>query len=133
MNVSTRQRPLGPLIRREEDDSSRSSNLVERPFERDEEPFYAADDRTAEYNTNTFSRGEKPAATPSLQQTTRRSTGAHLKNARHHLDMFIKETSGALALKDRSGMSEFQRSHLTKIVTFIQALADRYDQVMVKR
>lgn len=94
--------------------------LVERPFERDDE----WQERTREYDVRTFF-----APAPDAD---RRSTVQMLKDARVGLDLFLGDASVALMVGHRD-LTEHQRVHLTKIVTFIDALASRLDQVMKQR
>ena len=55
-----------------------------------------------------------------------------LKDARIGLDLFLNESSVALMVGHHD-LTEFQRGHLTRIVTFIEALSDRLDRVMAKK
>jgi hypothetical protein len=96
-------------------DSTR--HLVERPFEQDDDWR----ENTAVYDARAF--------VPAPSDADRRSTVQTLKDARVGLDLFIGEASVALTAGHRD-LTELQRVHLTKIVTFIEALSDRFDRVM---
>ena len=100
-----------------------TENLTERPFDVDD--GWDWEDRTREYDTRAFL--PHPVGTADS-----RTTGQMLKDARVGLDLFLNEASVALMVGHRD-LTDFQRAHLTKIVTFIEALSGRLDRVMKNR
>lgn len=95
-----------------------TAHLVERPFERDDDEWQ---ERTREYDVRAF--------VPTLASADRRTTVQMLKDARVGLDLFLGDASVALMVGHRD-LTEHQRTHLTKIVTFIEALSTRFDRIM---
>lgn len=55
-----------------------------------------------------------------------KSTSEHLSDARIGLDLFLNEANQAL---QRSDLTNDQRIHIARIVTFVQSLTDRFDTV----
>lgn len=117
-------------------DAPEGSNLIERPFELDQaivEPDdeqlldeTSSEGRTREYNAEELiSRAERPGTI----RPKRHTSGFHAVGALSGLDVFIKETSTMLATAGDE-LSDTQRAHLSKILTFVQALSDRYERVM---
>lgn len=109
-------RPVDPI----DELLERSARIVEAPLEIDCE----WEEVTREYDTRAFTAGQPPSS-----PADPRTTVELLKDARIGLDLFLNESSVAL-LTGRSDLTEHQRMHLEKIVTFIQALGDRFDRVM---
>lgn len=98
-----------------------TANLVEKPFDVDDD----WGEVTREYDLRAFE--PKPVSTADS-----RSTVQMLKDGRVGLDLFLNEASVALIVGHQD-LTEFQRGHLTRIVTYIQALTDRLDKVMAKK
>lgn len=113
--------PVSQADRQVDDLLASTSNLVETPFDVDDD----WGEVTREYDVRAFE--PKAASTADA-----RSTVQMLKDARVGLDLFLNEASVAL-LVGHSDLTEFQRGHLTRIVTFIEALTERLDRVMVKK
>lgn len=109
--------PVDPI----DDLLERSRHLVEAPFNVDCE----WEEVTREYDTRAFSQELAPNSSPA----DGRSTHEMLKDARIGLDLFLNESTVAL-LTGRADLTEHQRMHLEKIVTFMQALGDRFDRIM---
>lgn len=98
-----------------------TANLTERPFEDDDDWREV----TRPYDLKGFE--PRPIGT-----TDRRSTVQMLKDGKVGLDLFLNETSVALIV-GHADLTDFQRAHITKILTFVEALSARLDQVMAKK
>lgn len=98
-----------------------TANLTERPFDVDE----GWEEVTREYDVHAFE--PRPVGT-----ADRRSTVQMLKDAKVGLDLFLNEASVALIV-GHADLTDFQRAHITRIVTYIEALTDRLDRVMTKK
>lgn len=130
--MDTRPQPFKPMSPEQaqavDDLLASPANLTERPF--GEIPVEVDDDdwreRTQEYDARAFAFGQHPVGSRDA-----RSTRQMLADARFGLDVFLNEASVALMV-GHSDMTDEQRAHLTKIVTFIEALGDRFDRVTRK-
>lgn len=98
-----------------------TENLTERPFARDED----WEEVTREYDLKAFE--PRPIGT-----ADRRSTVQMLKDGKVGLDLFLNETSVALIV-GHADLTDFQRAHITKILTFVEALSARLDRVMTQK
>lgn len=113
--------PISPADAQVDELLASTANLVERPFDVDE----GWEEVTREYDLRAFE--PRPVGVADS-----RSTVQMLKDARVGLDLFLNEASVALIV-GHADLTEFQRGHLARIVTYIQALSDRLDKVMVKK
>ena len=111
--------PVHPLDVAVDDLLASHENLIERPFDVDD----GWHEVTREYDTRTLF-GLR-VEVPDDQRTTLQS----LKDAQVGLDLFLSEASVALITGHRYLTSD-QRTHLSKILTFIEALSSRLDRVM---
>lgn len=100
------------------------ANLVDRPFDVVDKAANHDDDGgpTREYDARVLSN--RPS-----HVTRHAPTRQVLKDARVGLDLFLGEAAAALMVGHQD-MTEQQRLHLTKIMTFIEALGERFDRVM---
>lgn len=130
--MDTRPQPFKPMSPEQaqavDDLLATPANLTEQPF--GEIPVEVDDDdwreRTLEYDARAFGGDPRGIGTRDA-----RTTQQMLADARFGLDVFLNEASVALMVGHRD-MSDFQRGHLTRIVTFIEALGDRFDRITRK-
>lgn len=120
--------PRTPLEIEVDDLLATAANLTERPFPEvpitiDPEDW---EERTREYDARILNAQSQPVGT-----RDKRTTEQMLTDARFGLDIFLNEASIALMV-GHPDLTEFQRAHLTRIVTFIEALGDRFDRVTRK-
>ena len=113
--------PVRPIDEQVDDLLASTANLVEKPFDVDDD----WEEITREYDVRAFEPKAPPAPDP-------RSTVQMLKDARVGLDLFLNDASVALMV-GHADLTEFQRGHLTKILTFIEALTGRLDRVMAQK
>ena len=122
MNTEPRSfQPVPSTDQQVDDLLASSANLVETPFDVDEN----WGEVTREYDLKAFIF---PPEIPS----DARSTHEILKDAKVGLDLFLNESCVAL-MTGQADLTEHQRVHLAKIVTFIEALSGRLDRVMQQK
>lgn len=119
MNTEPRSfQPIPSIDQQVDDLLASSANLVETPFDVDDN----WGEVTREYDLKAF-------LFPPEIPVDARTTHETLKDARTGLDLFLNESCVALAT-GHADLTEHQRVHLAKIVTFIEALSSRFDKVM---
>lgn len=113
--------PVNPLDQQVDDLLASTANLVETPFDVDDN----WGEVTREYDLKAF-------LFPPEIPNDERSTLEILRDARVGLDLFLNDASVAL-VTGHADLTEHQRLHLEKIVTFIEALSGRLDRVMKQK